>query len=131
VGDLTKEQLEKIKAYIAQNDEEKAQIEEQASLEQAINRFNKNSLLHAAALKKQAKYEQKGAEFPFIYEKHCDKVGRNVFFIEYEFNGNLIKDACLESSRVSPRCPFSSECEYNKKDAIGKKMSGCIRIKPQ
>lgn len=131
MGDLSKEEIEKIKAYITQRDEEKAQLDAQESLETAINLFNKNSLLHAAALKKQAKYEQKGAEFPFIYEKHCDKVDRKVFFIEYEFNGSLITDACLESSRVYPRCPFSSECKYNKKDAIGKKMSGCIRIKPQ
>ena len=125
MNDNEKKLAEACKAFLNETDKE---TEAREKLEQAVENFRSTKMTQTTALKKQITYENKGAEAPMIFLHPCDKIGRKVYFIDYDLNETNIPDACLESSRVSPRCPYAKDCDHYKKDAIGRKMSGCVKI---
>ena len=125
MDDDAKKLTEACRAFFEETDPE---AEAREKLEKAVESFRSTEMARTTAAKKQRTYQNRGAEAPMIFLQHCERIGREVYFIDYDLNETSIPDACLEASRVSPRCPYARECEHYKKDAIGRKMSGCIKI---
>jgi hypothetical protein len=97
--------------------------EEQLRLE--VEAFNEDPVLDKSVAARVDRYQERGAAWAMPHKVYCEKVGRNVYFMEYSVKGEE-RDECIEGNPFIPRCPFALQreghevCEHYRRFPFGR-----------
>jgi len=106
IDDKTAEKARKFLEQQEADSDEPEELSPEELLRLDIEAFNRNPVLETAALARAGRYQEKGAVWAMLHRVYCEKVGREVYFMDYSFKGEE-RDECIEGNPVVPKCPFA------------------------
>jgi len=113
---------------------EQGELTPEEQLRIDIDKFNADPVLETVALARANRYQERGAAWAMLHKVYCDKVGREVYFMDYSFKGEE-RDECIEGNPVVPKCPFAmmrdgqEPCEHYNRYPFGRNKTVSIRTK--
>lgn|GEM_PF-4027423 len=126
---IDEETLDNARKFLLNKDTAKDD-KEQHRLEDDLARFNGNPLMSVSAAAYADRFCERGASWAMPHKVYCEKVGREIFFLEYSFKGEE-RDHCIEGKPGVPTCPYArkKECDKYEQFPFGRKKTVSIRIK--
>lgn len=121
---MSEEDLVELTKQVWIEDKESSAEDEEDQQQKALERFNKreNRLVYKMALKRADGYLKKGASYAAPYDERCEKVGRQVYFMDYFFNGED-RSECMEYTN----CPVRKDCKRYNRNPFGRKKSSRLK----
>lgn len=129
--------VEKARKFLEQQESDSDKQEELSPEEQLrldIKAFNDDPVLDNSALARAKRYQERGAAWAMLHKVYCEKVGREVYFMDYCFKGKE-RDECIEGNPIVPKCPFAKmrdgqePCEHYNRYPFGKNKTVSINTK--
>ena len=112
--------------------QEEISPEEQLRLD--VETFNRDPVLETSVAARVVRYQERGAVWAMSYKVYCEKVGREVFFMDYSIGGED-RDDCIEGNPFFPKCPFAKRdtdgkipCEQYRQHPFGPKKTVSIDV---
>jgi hypothetical protein len=100
--------LNKAREFISKKEEasEEQELSPEELLQIDIKAFNDEPVLETSAIARAKRYQERGAAWAMLHRVYCERVGRDVYFMDYSFKGEE-RDECIEGNPVVPKCPFA------------------------
>ena len=133
---IDEETLDKARRFLTEEDEElqfgePKKLSEADKLRLEIEAFNANPVLDTFIAARVVRYEERGAAWAMSHKVYCDKVGRDVYFMDYSIRGEE-RDECIEGNPFVPKCPFAKQreghevCEHYRRFPFGRQKTVSI-----
>ena len=108
------------------SEDEAEEITPEEQLELDIQAFNANPVSDLSVVRRVRRYQERGAVIAMPHKVYCERVGREVYFMDYTFKGHD-KDECIEGNPTVPKCPFAKQgtdgnipCEHYNRHPFGR-----------